>query len=51
MRKVGQQAQLQGFYTTHTYSIMTVHSVCTSDEKTFTVLCTVNTAAHSKLLN
>ncbi len=46
MREVGLQAHLQGFSTTYTYNIITVHSSNTSDERTFTILCTVNTVTH-----
>ncbi len=42
MREVDLQAHLQGFNTTNTYSIITVHS-STSDETTFIILYTVNT--------
>ncbi len=43
MREVGLQAHLQGFNTTDTYDIITVHSSSTSDETTFIILCTVTT--------
>ncbi len=46
MREVGLQARLQGFNTTDTYNIITVHSSSTSDERTFIILYTVNTVAH-----
>ncbi len=46
MREVGLQAHLQGFNAIYTYSISTVHS-STSDQRTFAVLCTVNTVAHA----
>ncbi len=47
MREDGLQAHLQGFSTTDTYNIITVHSSSTSDERTFIILCTVNIVAHA----
>ncbi len=46
MREVGLQAHLQGFNTTYSYEIITLHSSSTSDETTFIILCRVNTVAH-----
>ncbi len=46
MREVGLQAHLQGYSTTYTYNVVTVHSSSTSDETTFIILCTVNTVTH-----
>ncbi len=42
MREVDIQAHLQGFSTTYTYNIITVHSSSTSEGTTFIILCTVN---------
>ncbi len=41
MREVGLQAHLQGFNTTDTYNITTVHSSSTSEERNVIILCTV----------
>ncbi len=55
MREDGLQAHLQGFSTTDTYNITTVHSSSTSDERTF-IICskccsTCCTPSNSLLLN
>ncbi len=55
MREDGLQAHLQGFSTTDTYKITTVHSSSTSDERTF-IICskccsTCCTPSNSLLLN
>ncbi len=50
MREDGLHALLQGFSTTDTFNITTVHSSFTSDERTFIILCTVNTVAHVALI-
>ncbi len=42
MREVGIQAHLQGFNTTYTHNIITVHSSSTSEGTAFIILCTVN---------
>lgn len=45
MRVVGLHDHLQGFYTTYTYSTITVHGTSTLDERTlFTVLRIVTVA-------
>ncbi len=45
MREVGLQTHLQGFNTTYTYEITTLHSSSTY-EATFIILYTVNNVAH-----
>ncbi len=46
MREDVLQTHLQGFNTTDTCNINTVHSSSTADETTFIIICTVNTQTH-----